>query len=83
MHDLPAITGLQLIRLLRKDGWAPGRKARHGRAMTKRFANRTRVTFVPERSRPLAKSTLAQILGTKQTKLGRTGLLKLIDKYGL
>jgi predicted RNA binding protein YcfA (HicA-like mRNA interferase family) len=81
MHsDLPAITGKQLIRLLEGNGWLAGRKANHGRTMTKRIGNRTRVTFIPETKAPLPKGTLMSILGSKQTAIGREGLIKLIKK---
>ena len=83
MPDLPAVTGFELIKLLAKDGWEVGRKTNHGRCLTKQVGDRTLVTFVPERSRSLAKSTLGQIIGSKQTRIGRKGLLDLIEKHGL
>jgi len=46
--DLPAITGKQLIRLLKKDGFLVQRKARHGIAMIKRIPDRTLVTVIPD-----------------------------------
>lgn len=64
--DLPAITGSQLIKLLQKDGWKPGRKAKHGRCLTKRMpSRRTRVTFVPEMRASLPDGTLSAILSER------------------
>ncbi len=81
--DLPAISGRQLMRLLRLDGWQAGRRSTHGIVHTKRFSDRTRVTTIPDKRRPLAAGTLAEILGTKQTGIGRQGLLDLIKQHGL
>jgi len=81
--NLPALTGRQLIKLLRKDGWVTGRKSRHGRTLTKKFGAAVRVTFVPEKSSPLPDGTLSQIMGVKQTGLGKAGLLALLNRYGL
>ncbi len=80
----PAITGNQLIRLLVRDGWVPGRRTRHGIALSKRFPDgRTRVTVVPDKRSSLPDGTLADILGPKQTSIGREGLVALIQAYGL
>lgn len=81
--SLPAISGRQLIRLLAKDGWLTGRKAQHGRTLTKAFGMVKKVTFIPEKSSPLPDATLSQILGVKQTGLGKKGLLELLNKHGL
>jgi len=78
-----AITGFQLIKLLRSDGYQYGRKAKHGRCLWKKFNNHKRVTFVPETKKSLDPGTLAAILGPKQTKIGKHGLRKLIRKFGL
>lgn len=82
-RELPAVTGKQLIKLLKNDGWAEGRIARHGKCLTKKFSDRTRVTFVPNTRASLPPGTLSDILSVKQTGLGKFGLLKLIDKYGI
>jgi len=81
--ELPAITGIQLIKLLKKDGWTPGRRARHGRCLTKKIGDITRVTFIPETRETLPTGTLLAILGAKQTGIGKAGLKKLVDKYGI
>jgi predicted RNA binding protein YcfA (HicA-like mRNA interferase family) len=81
--DRPAISGRQVMRLLRLDGWEPGRRSTHGIVHTKRFPDRVRVTTIPDKRRPLASGTLADILGPKQTGIGRDGLLRLIDQHGL
>jgi predicted RNA binding protein YcfA (HicA-like mRNA interferase family) len=62
---LPALSGFQLIRLLKKDGWEEKRRARHGMSLAKKFGKRT----------------LMDILGPKQTKLKKSGLLNIINKY--
>ena len=81
---LPSITGMKLIRLLRRGGFVEGRKSRHGRTLTKRLPEGiTVVTFVPETRADLPPGTLAHILGPKQTRLGRSGLLALISEHGL
>ena len=81
---LPSISGMQLIRLLKRGGFVDGRKSRHGRTLTKRLPEGiTVVTFVPETRADLAPGTLAAILGPRQTRLGRRGLLALIREHGL
>jgi len=83
MSDLPALTGPQLIRLLKKDGWEESRKVNHGQGLRKHIKNRCLVTVVPTKRRSLPSGTLNGILGPKQTKIGRDGLLMLIEKYGI
>ena len=78
-----AITGWQLIALLKKDGWVVGRKATHGRTLTKRVGAITKVTFVKETTSSIPDITLGQILSVKQTGIGKAGLVALIQKYGL
>ncbi|MBM3141531.1 MAG: hypothetical protein FJ005_00585 [Chloroflexi bacterium] len=74
----------QPVKLLQKDGWKPGRKAKHGRCLTKRMpSGRTRVTFVPEMRASLPDGTLSAILSEKQTGIGKDGLRRLIERYGV
>ena len=82
-EDLPAITGKELIKLLEKAGWQKGRKAKHGRCLTRRDPNsgKTRVAFIPEKTRSLPKSTLGKIIGPQQMNIGRNGLLDLIKRF--
>lgn len=75
------ITAKQLRRLLERDGWVAGRHATHGTTLTKKFDDRTRVTYIPKRG-DLAPGTLSAILGPKQIRLGRNGLEALIEKHG-
>ncbi|MBN2088934.1 type II toxin-antitoxin system HicA family toxin [candidate division KSB1 bacterium] len=83
MPNIPAITGNQLIKLLKKDGWESfGGKGSHLK-LKKSFDDRTRVTVVVETNDSLPKGTLGAILSHKQTDIGTEGLLKLIEKYGL
>jgi len=78
---LPSLRGTDLIRLLKADGWQEGRYATHGMTLTKRFGERTRVTFIPPKRGSLPEGTLMAILSDKQTGLGKNGLLELIDKF--
>jgi hypothetical protein len=79
----PAITGWQLIKLLKNDGWETGRRSRHARTLTKRAGSITLTTLVKETNSPLPDITLGLILGVKQTSLGKAGLIALIRKYGI
>lgn len=81
--SIPAVTGKQLIKLLKKDGWVVGRKAKHGISLTKNIGDRTLVTVIPDTRASLDKGTLMAILNIKQTRLGKKGLLKLINRYGI
>ena len=85
MVSLPTITGKQLIDLLEKDGWKRKRYATHGVSMYKynEKMKRNLVTIIPNKSKELPIGTLMDILGQKQTKIGRGGFLKLIEKYGI
>lgn len=79
----PAITGRQLIRMLRLDGWEVVRRAKHGQALAKMGPDgRKRVTVVPDKRSPLPGGTLADILGPLQTQIGRQGLGDLIERFG-
>lgn len=81
---LPAITGNQLVELLQKDGWVIQRKCNHGLSMSKEIDGRRIVTVVPtKKNTSLPDGTLSSILGSKQTRIGKDGLRKLIEKYGL
>jgi hypothetical protein len=83
-HDIPAITGKQLVKLLLRGGWEIAGRSRHGCAMTKVGEDgRKRITVVPDKRSPLPAGTLGAILGPKQTGLGRQGLSQLIAEHGL
>ncbi len=79
----PSLSGKQVIALLRKDGWTEGGRTRHGVFLWKRFPGESipRMTVVPDKSDALPDGTLGAILGVKQTRLGKSGLLALIRKY--
>ena len=81
--SIPAVTGKQLIRLLKKGGWVVRRKAWHGISLTKSTGDRTLVIVVPDTRASLDRGTLMAILSSKQTRLGKKGLLKLLNKYGI
>jgi len=82
-RKLPRISGKQLIKLTAKDGWITGRRTRHGIALYKKFGDRTRVTVIPDSRAELDEGTLSAIIGPKQMGIGKEGLRKLIDKYGV
>lgn len=82
--SLPAITGDQLVTLLEKDGWSNEGKTTHGISMQKLVDGRHRVVIIPcKKSRSIPTKTLHDMLGMKQSGIGRSGLVDLIDKYGL
>jgi predicted RNA binding protein YcfA (HicA-like mRNA interferase family) len=82
---LPQITGRQLLDLLKKDGWeVQPKRARHGEKISKsKPGSPTRLAIIPTKPRPLPKGTLSAILSHKQTGLGMSGLLALVNKYGI
>lgn len=80
---LPALSGKALIELLQKDNWTPKRRTRHGISMVKRIEDRNVVTVIPDTNASLPAWTLQAILGPKQTGLGKKGLLKLLNRYGI
>ncbi|MDP2984678.1 MAG: hypothetical protein Q8O92_15265 [Candidatus Latescibacter sp.] len=84
---LPAITGKQLVRILKKDGWKKKSLSKHGESYVKydKTINKLRVTTVQfnKRNEPIPNITLHLILGPDQTNIGRNGLLKLIEEYGI
>lgn len=80
---VPALTGEQLVCLLEKDSWEIGRRATHGMTLTKRAGDRTLVTVVPTSADTIPAGTLSDILGPSQTRIGKKGLLALLNKYGM
>lgn len=80
---LPAISGKKLIKLLQKDGWIIHRRTRHGIALIKVVNGCTRTTIVQDTIVSIPDGTLLDILGQKQTGIGKKGLLKLVNKYGI
>lgn len=78
---IPALSGIDLIKLLKKDNWIEQRHSRHGVALIKSFGDRARVTIIPYTTESLPGGTLSEILGPKQTKIGKRGLLNLLNKY--
>jgi predicted RNA binding protein YcfA (HicA-like mRNA interferase family) len=80
---LPAISGKQLIKVLTSAGWKVGLRTTHGVSLTKSVSDRTLVTAIPDTSEALPEGTLGAILGVKQTKLGKRGLLELVNAHGL
>ena len=81
-RKLPALTGKQLLTLLIKDGWQNCGQKTHGVGLTKKVGDRNLVTVIPVNS-PLVDFVLSAILGQKQTRIGKKGLLALVNKYGL
>ncbi|MBM3924872.1 MAG: addiction module toxin, HicA family [SAR202 cluster bacterium] len=72
----PAVSGRQLIALLKKDGWTEAGRRTHGIFLYKRLPGEKlpRTTVVPDKSGTLLDGALGAILGVKQTGLGKTGL---------
>lgn len=81
--QIPAISGIELARLLQKDRWTVKGYCKHGMLLEKDIGERKLITVIPQKSRSLPKGTLSDILGARQTRIGKDGLLALIDKYGL
>lgn len=75
---LPAINGTRLIGLLEGTGWEITGRCLHGVTLKKFVAGELRITTIPTKSRSLPSGTLAAILGSRQTGLGRAGLLRLL-----
>ena len=76
-----AVNGPQMAKLLELDGWVRHGQNAHGWTYKKTFPNGlTRVTTVPNETRPMPRGTLSAILGPKQTGLGRSGFLRLLSK---
>ncbi|MHB8104306.1 MAG: type II toxin-antitoxin system HicA family toxin [Dehalococcoidales bacterium] len=80
---LPRIRGKRLINLIRKDGWIIKHRATHGVALSKKYGDRNRVTVIPDSRAELDEGTLSAIIGPKQMGIGKEGLFKLIDRYGV
>ena len=51
--DLPAITGFQLIHILKSFGFVQHRKTKHGLSLKKKVVDRTIVTIVPNTNKSL------------------------------
>ena len=80
MAEIPALTGRQLISLLMRNGWVEQRRANHGVFLVKLVDGRRRTALVKDTSRDIPRGTLSAILSSKQTGLGRAGLLRLMER---
>ena len=80
MHNIPAISGNELIKLLTKHGWSIHGKRTHGVSLKKTIAGKTLITIIPTKNDSLPKGTLGAILGVKQTNIGSDGLLEMLKK---
>jgi len=81
--SLPAVTGRQLIRLFRKDGWEETKRAAEGSFFRKAGpGGKTFTTVIPDKKRPLTPGTLSAMLGPKQSGIGCQGLSDLIKRHG-
>ena len=81
---LPAITGIQLVALLEKDGWLCAGKTTHGVSMQKLINGKYWVAIIPcKKNKSLPEKTLHAILSVKQSGIKRSGLVALIEKYGI
>ena len=79
-QKIPALSGIELIKLLRKEGWVEYRQTNHGVALSKKISDRIKVTIIPKGKTSLPKGTLMAILGPKQTGIGTKGLLELLNR---
>jgi len=79
-RKIPALSGIELINLLEKDGWEIKRQAKHGVSLIKRVGVRTKVAVIPNKSSSLPEDTLHRILSLKQTGMRKKGLLELLNK---
>ena len=77
-QKLPALSGLELISILKSNGWTEHGHRTHGLALIKQIDKRTKVIIIPNTSASLPIGTLMAILGPKQTGLGKKGLLNLL-----
>ena len=75
---IPAINGPDLAKLLESDGWGLDTRSTHGLTYKKMVNGELRITTIPSKRRALCQETLHQILGPRQTGLGRAGLLRLL-----
>ena len=82
-RKLPRIKGKQLIKLVVKGGWVIKHRATHGVALVKKYRDSNRVTVIPDSRAELDEGTLSAIIGPKQMGIGKEGLFKLIDRYGV
>lgn len=82
MPPLPVINGKSLIALLQKNGWVIKRFATHGCSLSKydKDSDKNLVTVIPYTSDDLPPGTLMDILGMKQTRIRKAGLIKLLEK---
>ncbi len=79
--SLPALSGAELISLLiSKDGWTEHGRRTHGVALRKKVGDRTLATIIPNKTDSLPKKTLGAILGPLQTKIGRKGLVEILNR---
>jgi len=80
-QKIPALTGIELIKILKKVGWIEHRQTTHGIALIKRVRERTKITIVPKSKANLPVGTLMAILSSKQTGIGKKGLLEILNKF--
>ena len=83
MQKLPALTCRQVLKLLLAEGWERKRNTRHAVLLQKRFPDGTKIAFVKDSRAIIPPPVLSDILGPKQTGIGRDGLRRLIERYGL
>lgn len=77
--NLPALTGQQIIKLLKKDGFYEVRKTKHGQGLAKILPNgRKIVTVVPRKRGDLTSGTYMAILEQAQISVER--FLELLSK---
>lgn len=78
--EIPSLSGADLIKLLKSDGWISKGKSTHGETLYKNVDGKNIYTTIPKKYKKMPNKILGQILSPKQTNLGRDGLLEIIEK---
>ncbi|GEM_PF-716348 len=76
---LPQLSGNELIRLYKENGWVADGRRTHGLALVKELHGERIVVIIPTKNRPLKDRTLNGIIGPKQSRVGRAGLLAMLE----
>ncbi len=80
MPNLPAISGNQLIKLLKGDGWKERRIKGSHMSLAKDVDGKNRTAVVICNNKSIPEGTLHEVLGVKQTGLGRNWLVEQTTK---
>ncbi len=78
--EIPSLSGTDLIKLLKSNGLISKGQSTHGETLYKNIDNKNVYTTIPKKYKKIPNSVLGQILGPKQTNLGRDGLIAMIER---